>query len=78
MHSPVSDEVRRLLGTALQRPIIDENTSRSTEPAWDSLKHLEFVFLLEEHFGVQLTEDEISNITNLPQVVQLVEARRAA
>jgi acyl carrier protein len=69
-------EVRRLLGMMLRRPIGDtENPSRTTEPAWDSLKHLEIAFLLEDEFGVRLSHQEIGNLQDFEQIVTLLETR---
>ena len=78
MKSRFNEDVRRLLGTALQKPIGEGNVARSSEPAWDSLKHLEFIFLLEEYFGVRLSEDEISGLTDLDGTIQLLEERIAS
>jgi acyl carrier protein len=69
-------EVRRLLGMMLRRNIGDsENPSRATEPAWDSLKHLEIAFLLEDEFDLRLSHQDIGNLSDLEQIVRFVEAR---
>ena len=71
-------EVRRLLGLVLRRRIGEqENPSRSTEPAWDSLKHVEFVFLVEDHFGLRFTEEEMAGFDGVEQMVRVLEARHA-
>lgn len=60
----------------LRRPIGDsENPSRATEPAWDSLKHLEIAFLLEDEFDIRLSHQEIGNLQDLEQIVALLETR---
>jgi acyl carrier protein len=72
----IGPEVRRLAGMILRRPIGEtENPSRRTEAAWDSLKHIEIAFLLEDRFGVRLTERDIANLDDVEQMVRLVEAR---
>ena len=60
----------------LRRDIGDtENPSRAAEPAWDSLKHLEIAFLLEDKFDIRLSHQEIGNLQDLQQIVMFVEAR---
>ena len=34
--------------------------SRGTVPQWDSLKHMEIVFALEDRYGVQFDESEFA------------------
>ena len=68
-------EVRRLLGFILRREIGEsENTSRKTESRWDSLRHVELVFLLEDHFGIRLTEQEIADLEDADGIERVVEA----
>jgi acyl carrier protein len=72
-------EVRRILGLILGRMIGEqENPSRSTEPNWDSLKHLELVLLLEDHFQVHFTEDDLTRMSDLDQLISVIGERVAA
>jgi acyl carrier protein len=74
----LQSEVRRLLSLVLRRPIGDaENPSRDTEPAWDSLKHVEIVFLMEDHFEVRFDGAEISSLKDAAGLVRLLEAQLA-
>ena len=51
----VRDLVLRILG--LQgKPTVD--LTRSAVPEWDSLKHMEIVFALEDRYSVQFDESE--------------------
>ena len=62
-----------MLGMILRRDIGDsENPSRAREPAWDSLKHLEIAFLLEDQFDIRLNHQDIGNLSDLEQIVKLV------
>jgi acyl carrier protein len=70
-------ELHRLLGFVLRRPIgADENPARATEPGWDSLKHVELVFLIEDHFGMRFGEQEIAGLEDTRQLERLIERKR--
>jgi len=70
-------EVHRLLGFILRRPVGDqENPSRATEPGWDSLKHVELVFLIEDHFSMRFAEQEIAALEDARQIERLICNKR--
>lgn len=69
-------QVLRLLGYILNRPVADhENPSRSTEPSWDSLKHIELMFLLEDHFKIRLSEREMWGMEDALGIIRILEGR---
>ena len=69
-------EVHRLLGFILRRPVgAEENPSRAAEPGWDSLKHVELVFLFEDHFGMRFSEQEIAELEDARGIERIVEKR---
>lgn len=69
-------EVRRLLEMILERPVgNDENPSRTSEADWDSLKHAELVFLLEDHFGARFNEQDLRQMNDVQEIAQTVENR---
>jgi acyl carrier protein len=69
-------EVHRLLGFILRRPVGDEeNPSRATEPGWDSMKHVELVFLFEDHFGMRFSEQEIAELEDARGIERIMEKR---
>ena len=74
----VEARVRRTLELALGGPIADGDISRDSDARWDSIKNVELVFLLEDEFGVQLTEQDVSDLISVSSVVRIIEARLAA
>lgn len=48
------------------------NIVRTNETAWDSLKHMQIVFAIEEKFGVQFSEEQIPQLDSLAKIVDCV------
>ncbi|HLT89987.1 MAG TPA: acyl carrier protein [Woeseiaceae bacterium] len=47
---------------------VTPETSRDSEPGWDSLNHLRLITAVEEAFGVKLTMAEIQAITRAAEL----------
>jgi acyl carrier protein len=74
-----SEEVRELLETALSTQLdATENPRRDRVEAWDSLTHLELVFLLEERFDARFSEEEIVEMSSLESILAVLKAKHAA
>ena len=59
----------------------DEITDASTMDniaAWDSLKHMEMIYSVEEHFGIRLTADEIVEMTSVAAVERILKGKGAS
>lgn len=71
--------VRETLTLALKTQVPAEGGfSRKDEPKWDSLKHVEMIFMLEDEFDVQFAEDDFPKMNSVAEIVTLVETRLAA
>ena len=77
-----SDEIqtrlRELLAEVLGASLGDGEVSRETVPGWDSLRHVEVIFAVEEEFDVHLSKEEMVRATSLSALVELVDAHLAA
>lgn len=64
-----------MLGYILGRPSMGQqaNPSRAAEPDWDSMKHIELMFLLEDHFGVRFSEDEMAEMEDTEGILRALE-----
>ena len=70
----VEGRIREIMAVVFKRPIRrGEPVSRSTEPEWDSLRHVELIFSIEDEFGVRFDEDELMELTSLPALVGAVD-----
>ncbi len=50
----------RLFARVLNRPLEPGHYRRDQLPEWDSLRHVELVFELEEAFGISVPQDRIA------------------
>jgi len=50
----------RIFARTIGRPIESGNHHRSDLPEWDSLRHVELVFELEERFGLQIPPEAVA------------------
>jgi acyl carrier protein len=50
-----------------------ENPTRDGEPKWDSLKHVEIIFSVEDAFKVRFDDDELAELDSLDAIVACLE-----
>jgi acyl carrier protein len=51
---------------------VDLETSRSNTRQWDSLKHIEVIFALEDELKVQFSKGEMSHMDSVSKIVSRV------
>ena len=67
-----------MIGLVLRRQLQEgENPCRESEPGWDSLKHVELVFLLEDYFNVRFTEADMAELNDASSIVRALEEKRS-
>jgi len=72
----VESAVRSMLEIVLKRPVgADEDVARENEEAWDSVRHIELLFMLEEEFEFTFSEDEMAELNTSGEIVDQVVAR---
>lgn len=66
----VRQKVIETLSLVLQKDFAeDQDISRESESKWDSLKHVEIIFALEDSFGVSFSEDDMTRMTSVADIV---------
>jgi len=56
--------------------IVTPDTSRLDVAEWDSVAHVKLILSLEEEFGVRFTEDEVSSIQTVGELLGAIEAHK--
>lgn len=55
---------------------VDELLKKENEPKlWDSLLHVELVIMLEDEFDIFFEQKEISEMTTVKKIVELIERK---
>lgn len=67
-----SDKLQEALRAVLGQGI-DESASATTIEAWDSLRHLQLILVLEEAFDISFTEDEVVNMFDYSAIQKALE-----
>ena len=75
--SEIESQLIEVLSTVLGQPV-SATASRANEPGWDSLKHIQIVFAVEEKFGVQFTEEEIPLLDSVAKFQEKLMRHHAA
>jgi acyl carrier protein len=69
----VLDALRVVLKTE-----VNADTSVHNTPQWDSLRHIEVIFAVEDATGVQFDEAELGELTSVERIVAAIQAKHAA
>ena len=71
-------KIKDVLSTILELDVsaIDENScSIDTVANWDSLQQIRIVLALEQEFGIEFDDDEISQLTDFKSIHSLIEKK---
>ena len=73
-NNEVFDKVRTVLAEALkvEAEEISSDTAFGDLPQWDSMGHMEVMILLEEHFGVEINAETISELISVQAIYEHV------
>jgi acyl carrier protein len=69
--------VVRTISRALKTQV-KSNSTRDNTPCWDSLRHIEVVFSLEDELGLEFSELEQPRLLAVQSIVDVVMSRHAA
>ena len=69
------DEVREVIASALgiDEGEVTDDISQETCANWTSFNQLTLVVALEEQFGLDLSMNEITSMTSLPQILAVLK-----
>jgi acyl carrier protein len=70
-------QLYQLIGKVLNvdPSMLNEESNAQNTPNWDSLRHIEVIFAMENAFHVRFTMPEISGLRKLGDIRRLLEAK---
>jgi len=76
----VHEKVAGLLAEVLQIPAakVTDDLAMAKMDVWDSLKHMQLIASLEEHFSIELSFDEIVAMQNVREIKRVLRDRGVA
>ena len=54
---------------------VTDNTSADNIEAWDSLIHISLIVDIEKEFDIELNTAEVAKLSNVGEMIQLIEKR---
>lgn len=73
----IETRVIAILSMILKVPV-DSIATREALAQWDSLKHIEIVFAIEDELGIQFSEAELAELDSVASIVDAAMGRHAA
>lgn len=68
----INQEIIEIITTVIGEPV-PSNVERGVLSKWDSLRHMQIIFSVEERFGVQFSESEIAQVKSVDDIAAKVE-----
>lgn len=79
MNQPLlREEIATLVRQVLRLPESAHVVERGSTSEWDSLKHMEIVFALEDRYGIRFDESEFDALDSVESIAAAVGRHRAA
>lgn len=72
----MKDKVIEIIAKVLEVPVseITLDTEIGEPEEWDSLRNVQIISSLEEHFSVKITQEMLVDIENVADIVDLIES----
>ena len=75
----IKKRVRELMSIVFRRELPDADAiNRADISEWDSLKHIELIFMLEEEFQLKFDEGDFEGLASLTHIVEILERKGAS
>ena len=73
----MNEKLKLLVAEILAIPAssIDSGTNAKTESRWDSLRHMNLMFAVEEAYGVRFEDEEIARLVSVSAIEAALATR---
>jgi acyl carrier protein len=70
-------KIIEIVSDVLDNVEVSSSTARQNTPEWNSLKHMEIIFAIEEEFEIQYSEDEMIAIASVGDIVDSIARKQS-
>ena len=75
----LTENVYRVISAILKQEFsTDQKLIKDETGGWDSLKHIEIMFAIEEELDVQFSEHELAELDSAEKIIEIIQARHEA
>lgn len=75
----LTENVYRVISKILKQEFsTDQKLIKDETGGWDSLKHIEIMFAIEEELDVQFSEHELAELDSAEKIIEIIQARHEA
>lgn len=74
MSSPLLRDRVIAIASSVLKCEVHADSSRENTPQWDSLKHVELVFAIEDELGLQFSEEQLASLHSIAALVAAAES----
>ncbi|PCJ57054.1 MAG: hypothetical protein COA79_17135 [Planctomycetota bacterium] len=70
----MEDQLKEILANIfnIQKSDINEDSSPETIVAWDSLKHMQLIIMIEEALSITITPEEIAEMVDFKKIKEII------
>lgn len=70
----MEQELKQIMSNVfeIEEDEITDGSSINNIEKWDSLKHINLIIAIEEHFGISITEDEMIEMTSFVDIKRIL------
>ena len=70
------NRVKSILCEVLNLDSIDDNATTTMYAEWDSMAYLSIISLLEDEFGICISEDNIDNFDSISNIIKAIQNKK--
>jgi len=73
----IEKDLVEICSAVLEHPV-EATVARANDATWDSLRHMQIIFAVEEKYDLQFTEEEIFRLDSISKFADFLEQRPQA
>jgi acyl carrier protein len=74
----MNDKLKQIMVEVLQiePSLVGDDMAVGNQPKWDSLRHMNLIFAIEDGFGIRFADEELSELTSVAAIERSLAAKQ--